>query len=881
MLWTIDYGGRPLHDPRQGEVALSASLSEEMGRSATLTMRLPATSAHALEVAPMDARREVVATCDGEVQFMGRATRVETALDGTATIECEGARAYLNDTVLRPYANYRAQDFHGEPDAPTDAGDLFRWMVAEHNARCGDLAHRFAVGEVAGDGVELLRSSTQWPTTLSEIQSKLVDGWGGQVEVSYGRDERKTLNWHRDGSCRAAQRVEFGSNLMEFAVASGSTDVVTAVAPTWRMDGQDADATLSGVRADDVSLPDGFRLVGDEVRHDGGCSSHGVICERRSYDVSSAQAAVEAACSDLVRSALGVESVDVTALDLAAIDPSVRPIRLLEWVDVSARPLGFSARMMCVSRDVDLLDPSRTRYGLGATRKTLTNGLTASETHIQALEEATSVSVAALTDAQRKHATELEEVRATAVTGQREQWALAETRVEAPTSGWSDDAPGVDGGVLWRRLVTTTADGATETGPAVPVTGPQGDRGADGQDGTGVTVSSVGRENGATKVGLRDASGTTEISIPDGATGPQGPQGPRGATGVDGRMLVAASATPAAVAAKAATLRAGTLTLAAGASVTVVFDEANVAGHPTLDVGGTGARPMMTNGAPYAYWVAGTAVSLVFDGSIWQVCSVPVYASEATVGNPAAGNVLVGADSVDVRDGTAVLASFGARLVELGRNATDAIVRMCGGRAWVSYDDTSGAASLRGASAVLVGAPRLAELSAQGAGAGRYAHAVCDDSDGTAGVLLAAGDGAGHSASLALNGSEGTLSLRAPVGVSVNGSAVDLSDTGWVPVYASADGRYFVRWRARRGVCYLLWDQTGVGQGGWYAPDPIPREYLPEAAMYLPSAVYGANSTGSVWVPARSDPGGRPWLSCYDASARLVGSASWPYAAAR
>lgn len=347
------------------------------------------------------------------------------------------------------------------------------------------------------------------------------------------------------------------------------------------------------------------------------------------------------------------------------------------------------------------------------------------------------------------------------------------------------------------------------------------------------------------------------------------------------RMLVAASATPAAVAAKAATLRAGTLTLAAGASVTVVFDEANTAASPTLDVGGTGARPMMTNGAPYAYWVAGTAVSLVFDGSFWQVCSVPVYASEATVGNPAAGNVLVDADSVDVRDGTAVLASFGADTVSLGANGPSSRVLMCGGRAWVSYDDTSGAASLRGASAVLVGAPRLAELSAQGAGAGRYAHAVCDDSDGTAGVLLAAGDGAGHSASLALNGSEGTLSLRAPGGVSVNGSAVDLSDTGWVPVYASADGRYFVRWRARRGVCYLLWDQTGVGQGGWYAPDPIPREYLPEAAMYLPSAVYGANSTGSVWVPARSDPGGRPWLSCYDASARLVGSASWPYAAAR
>lgn len=108
-----------------------------------------------------------------------------------------------------------------------------------------------------------------------------------------------------------------------------------------------------------------------------------------------------------------------------------------------------------------------------------------------------------------------------------------------------------------------------------------------------------------------------------------------------------------------------------------------------------------------------------------------------------------------------------------------------------------------------------------------------------------------------------------------------LSDTGWVPVYASADGKYFVRYRAIGGVCYLMWDQTGVGQGGWYATSPIPKKYLPEAAMYLPSAVYGANSTGSVWVPARSDPGGKPWFVCYDASARIVGSASWPYAAAR
>ncbi|MCI6844178.1 MAG: hypothetical protein MR874_05400, partial [Coriobacteriaceae bacterium] len=132
------------------------------------------------------------------------------------------------------------------------------------------------------------------------------------------------------------------------------------------------------------------------------------------------------------------------------------------------------------------------------------------------------------------------------------------------------------------------------------------------------------------------------------------------------KMLMATCDTDAATAAKAATLASGSLDLSAGASVTVVFAHANMADAPTLDVGGTGARPLRTNGAASAYWADGQAVVLTYDGTYWQVCSTPVYASTVTVGNPGGSNVRIDSNSVDVRDGTDVLSSFGKDKIRLG-----------------------------------------------------------------------------------------------------------------------------------------------------------------------------------------------------------------------
>ncbi|WP_077597880.1 hypothetical protein [Olsenella urininfantis] len=145
----------------------------------------------------------------------------------------------------------------------------------------------------------------------------------------------------------------------------------------------------------------------------------------------------------------------------------------------------------------------------------------------------------------------------------------------------------------------------------------------------------------------------------------------------------------------------------------------------------------------------------------------------------------------------------------------------------------------------------------------------------TTGALPVANGGTGATSAAAARASLGAASSADLEAVR---SAV-LDDTGWVTINSAvANGiSYWVKYRAIGGICFLVWDQTGVNSDGWYCTGEIPAKYRPEFAMYFPTAVYGSNNTGSVWMPAKGDSGGRPWFRCYDQAARIVGTASWPY----
>ena len=209
-----------------------------------------------------------------------------------------------------------------------------------------------------------------------------------------------------------------------------------------------------------------------------------------------------------------------------------------------------------------------------------------------------------------------------------------------------------------------------DTGATGPQ-GPKGDKGNTGATGPQGPKGDQGEKGNTGATGTQGPKGDTGATGPQGPTGPKGPQGatgPTGPKGSDGQMLYATCGTGASTIAKVATLAAGTLTLKAGVTVAVRFTYANTASSPTLNVAGTGAKAIYTQGVRYAYWAAGATVVFTYDGANWRVASEPVYASTATIGNPVGRNIYIDSTRVYVRNGSTGLLEIGANSVD-GSNA--------------------------------------------------------------------------------------------------------------------------------------------------------------------------------------------------------------------
>lgn len=642
----VGYGAEPLLDPRAGVFLSEAAFCWKAGQAGRFSAVLPPGHPLAGRVRVMDAASEVTLYEGGRIAWQGRLTSIERRFDGSVAVEGEDALAYLNDTVVPPYANYAAPDYHGEPSAPRDAGELFGYFVERHNSQTFLDSKRFRPGRSMA-GRELLRSSTVWPTTASEIKSKLIET-GGVLAVRY-EGGAKVLDWLDDGAGEGGQEIEFGRNLLDFAREESAADVVNGIVPVSKPK-EGAPVSLDGWGG---STRGDYVVAGGMVFDQAQASVQGVIAEKREYEASTPEKLVEMAMADLDSAKLAVSSIEVSAVDLSAIDPSVPPIRYLDWVTVSSRPHGFRASMLCVERRLDALDPSKTRYVFGASRRTLTGGQVRTEQYIRSAVAPAVEAVPALSEAARAAAETAEEASASAaaaksdaaVSAERAAKAVEDAEVAVEAASKVEGRPGVSPVVSIERKGSETVISVADAEGVKTASVADGAPGPPGADGT---------------PGPKGDAGPQGPPGPKGDSGPAGPKGDAGPSGADGTMLTAACSTPAATARKVAALMGGSLSLRAGASVSVVFREANTAASPTLDVGGTGARPIVCNGSACAYWAAGMAVAFVYDGKSWQVCSVPVYGSTATIGNPGGANVFIDADSVDIRRGSGVIGSFGS-----------------------------------------------------------------------------------------------------------------------------------------------------------------------------------------------------------------------------
>lgn len=242
-------------------------------------------------------------------------------------------------------------------------------------------------------------------------------------------------------------------------------------------------------------------------------------------------------------------------------------------------------------------------------------------------------------------------------------YAASTSGTDTPTSGWQPTIPAVPAGqYLWTRVTYTYTTGDPTSAYTVARQGAQGPQGNTGPQG------------------------------PKGNTGPQGKPGKDGANGSDGKMLYGVCSTPAATADKAVSVP-GVTSLYAGLTVSVTFSERNAADDCTLNVSGTGAKPLWAWGERLRRgrsWVAGVPVLCVYDGSKWLVDggSIAATAMEPTSDglyiwrHNSAGTVndaymLMTGSAMQIYGRSGMAAQFTDKRIDLGKSSQDTTISMC------------------------------------------------------------------------------------------------------------------------------------------------------------------------------------------------------------
>ena len=482
---TIEYAGEVVHDPRDdGLPACGIRASLAVGSAGSLEFSLPEPNPWRGRFAKMDAGREVVLLDGGRELFRGRVTECSGEILPVERVVCEGQLAYLGDTVQRPYGTYADAPAEGDDPAWTDIApgsrrEYAEWLVGRHNA-AADPAKRFAVGRNDLPGTPLVRSSTTCPKTRQELDDKLVGPFGVAM-VARMRGGVRQVDFLSDGGRATAQRIELGANLLGFSRTSRAIDAKTCIVAR----GKDASGREFGLGA----LPDGpcgrgVAKQGDRILNEAAVAAYGVIEDVRAYECATPEGLLEAAAGDAEALALRIDSVEVSAIDLARLGTGAEPIELGDWVTVSARPLGFEAALMCSRIEVDGDDPAATGYVLGAELPALSSGGRSTSARIRAAEAAAIEGVRPVS-AEAKAAARLAQA---AVVASWDEYALGESGSDPPADGWSAETPGWrDGLHVWRRAVTAYGDGTTVEGAPAVMTG---NAGRDGEDATTLYVDS-------------------------------------------------------------------------------------------------------------------------------------------------------------------------------------------------------------------------------------------------------------------------------------------------------------------------------------------------------------------------------------------------------
>jgi hypothetical protein len=161
----------------------------------------------------------------GRVEFYGRVLLSEQKMSSSGaiskTVTCEGLLGYLHDSV-QPY---KAEELY-------TLNDFLDMVLANHNEQVepSKWIFRGAVDVEVADTGNIFKG-LQYQTTFDTIKTKLLDVYGGELELVEDADGVLWLNYLKQVGTTRSTPIELGSNMQDASREVSPLNIVTRVIP--------------------------------------------------------------------------------------------------------------------------------------------------------------------------------------------------------------------------------------------------------------------------------------------------------------------------------------------------------------------------------------------------------------------------------------------------------------------------------------------------------------------------------------------------------------------------------------------------------------------------------------------------------------------------
>lgn len=293
---------------------------------------------------------EITFERNGNELFRGEAKQSEEDILNTGEVTISGTLGYFGNVHMEPY------EYSG-----TVSGYV-ALLLNFYNDRVDD-NRKIQIGSitVTDPNDYIVRSDSEWVTILNLLETKLVEKLGGYLRIRV-LDGVRYLDYLADFGRVSTQEIRYGKNLISVDKIHKYSEIYTVIIPL----GAESE---NGERLTVESVNNGSRyVVNENARAWYGWRE----CIVKFDDVTLPENLLKKAQELSETYASPVKSLEITALDLALVDPQTDCFYLGDKIKVQSEYHNLDETMLLSKLTLRALEPENERLNLGNTRQTFT-----------------------------------------------------------------------------------------------------------------------------------------------------------------------------------------------------------------------------------------------------------------------------------------------------------------------------------------------------------------------------------------------------------------------------------------------------------------------------------------------------------------------------